>query len=155
VPRRHATGPARTSTHAQCKTLDDGIEEGGADERVSDAGREVHTLESQLAEFERFAVLADDMRADIRVIAVRIEGRREAREVVVFFRQEDFPDVLFGYRCMPPSADRYERVWLGEALATGELHLLMRSGNAAPDADGVVWIRLRGSTLVSTQVANA
>lgn len=118
---------------------------------MSDVGDgAAHTLDSQLAEFERFAVLAHAMRADIRVIVVRTVGKGEARGVVVFFCHEDFPDVLFGYRCMPPGADRYEQVWLGEALATGELHRLVRIGNAMPDADGVVWIRLRGSTLVAT-----
>ncbi len=119
---------------------------------MSGAGVEVGTLQSQMAEYAGFAELAEAMHAGIGAITVRIAGTGDGRRVVVFFRQPDFPDELFGYRCMPPGADRHELVWLGEELATGALHRLMRSGTGTPDTDGVVWLRLRGSTLVATLV---
>lgn len=106
-------------------------------------------LDLQLSEFERFPELADEMRAEIRVVMVRLVGRDASRAVAVFFRHDDFPDELFAYRCLPPGTDRYERVWLGEELATGGLHRIMRSGPPVADVDGVVWLRLHGSALVA------
>ena len=87
---------------------------------MSDVGdRAAPILESQVAEFERLAVLADDMRADIPVVVVRIVGTGDARRVVVFFRQEDFPDVLFGCSPMRHRRTRVRRVedeesWRGD-----------------------------------------
>lgn len=107
-------------------------------------------LERQLAEFERFATLADAMRADIRVVMVRIVGRATSRAVAVFFHHDDFPDVFFAYRpVLATGTDPHEGVWLAEELATGGLHQMMRRGEPAADVDGVVWLRLRGSTLVA------
>lgn len=133
-------------------SLDDHFTGENARALVSDADG-MDTLEAQVGEWSEFAELADAMGADIRVVVVRIVGTPTPGGVVVFFGQAEFPDVLFGYRCMPPGTDRHEKVWLGEALATGELHRLMRRAHVAPDAEGVVWVRLRGSTLVAATVA--
>ncbi len=57
-------------------------------------------LERQLAEWETFADLADAMRAEVRVVVVRIVDRAGSRAVVAFFRHDDFPEVLFAYRCL-------------------------------------------------------
>lgn len=104
----------------------------------------------QRSELERFAELAGAMGAvRLRVVAVRLVERAGAQAVALFFRHEEFPDVLFAYRAMPPGADPHERVWLAEELATGGLVRIMRAARPVADVDGVVWLELRGSRLVA------
>lgn len=88
------------------------------------------------------------MGADIEIVVVR-PVEKPHPHVVAFFRQDDFPDVLFAYQSLPPGADRYEQIWLAEEIATGALRRMMRDGERLADADGVVWIRLHGALLVA------
>jgi hypothetical protein len=80
-------------------------------------------------------------------IQVRVVGEGENGRVAVFFSHEDFPEVLFAYRCKPPGDDRYELVWLQEELATGALHRMMRYDTPVSAEDGLIWTRLYGSLL--------
>ncbi|MDA8071699.1 MAG: hypothetical protein M0Z82_08880 [Actinomycetota bacterium] len=107
-------------------------------------------LQRQQAEFEQFVGFAQAMGVKgLRVAGTRIVDTGESRSVEVLFGHDGFVGELFGYRCMAPGDDPHERVWLAEELATGALHRLMRDGRVDRDADGVVWLRLRGSVLVS------
>ena len=110
-----------------------------------------HSRERQLSDFERFPELADPMGADIEVVVVRLVEKPHAH-VVVFFRQHDFPDVLFAYQSKPPGADRYEQIWFAEELATGALHRMMGDSDRLADSDGVIWIHLREQILVAGRV---
>lgn len=111
-------------------------------------------LQHQQSDYERFADLAEAMGVKgLRVAGTRIVGKGGSRSVALFFRHEDFPGEQFAYSGMVPEADPHERVWLAEELATGALHRLVRDGRVDRNADGVVWLRLRGSVLVSEMPA--
>ena len=111
-------------------------------------------LQRQQSDFDRLQDLAETMgTTGLRVAGTRIVGKGGSRSVALFFQHEDFPGEQFAYSGMVPEADPHERVWLAEELATGALHRLMRDGRVDRNADGVVWLRLRGSALVSEMPA--
>ena len=101
----------------------------------------VRTLNEQLTSFEVFTDFAHQLGApqvQAAVATISDDGQR----VEPFFSHEDFPNARFGYRAKAPGQDAHEKLWLGEELATGALHRIMREATPPADAAGITRLRL-------------
>ncbi|MHB1089040.1 MAG: hypothetical protein ACYC19_09815 [Acidimicrobiales bacterium] len=106
----------------------------------------IRTLNEQLKSFETFADLAHQLGAlQLETTDARISD--DGQTVELYWSHRDFPHARFGYLAKPPGEDDHELLWLGEELATGALHRIMRDTTPTGDAAGITWLRLDGQLL--------
>ena len=121
-----------------------GVSRAGQQKRDSSGSKgdaQPHNLDEQLASFETFVGFAHQLGA-LQVHAANATLSDGGQRVVHFFSNSDFPDARFGYRAKSPGEDDHEELWLGEELATGALHRIMRDATPTADAAGITWLRL-------------
>ena len=109
----------------------------------------VRTLNEQVASYGTFIDFMHQLGATrVRAVAdATISG--DGQRVELFFSHDDFPDARWGYRAKAPGEDSHEQLWLGEELATGALHRIMRETTPIADSAGITWLRMDGQLLRS------